>query len=163
MARSHNDECVIGVDVGAGSARTGLFDARGTLLASAAHPIQVFRPVTDHVEQSSREISATGIDRIHACGGGTQNPLWMQEHADITRCEIYLARDSQPVLLGAAILAAVAAGRHNSIVDAMAAMSPRAEVTSPRSTAAEFHARKYEVFKAMYEHQREYRRLRNGS
>jgi len=103
------------------------------------------------------------IDRIHACGGGTKNPLWMQQHADITNCEIYVAHDSEPVLLGAAILAAVAAGRHGSIVEAMGAMSPRAEVIAPRPADAGFHARKYEVFKLMYEHQLDYKRLMNAS
>jgi FGGY-family pentulose kinase len=99
------------------------------------------------------------IDRIHACGGGTKNPLWMRQHADITGCEIYVAHDSEPVLLGAAMLAAVAAGRYSSIVEAMGAMSPRAEVIEPNPVDAEFHARKYQVFKLMYEHQLEYRRL----
>ena len=99
------------------------------------------------------------IDRIHACGGGTKNPLWMRQHADITGCKIFVARDSEPVLLGAAMLAAVAAGRYPSIVEAMGAMSPRAEVIEPNPADAEFHARKYRVFKLMYEHQLEYRRL----
>jgi FGGY-family pentulose kinase len=99
------------------------------------------------------------IDRIHACGGGTKNPLWMRQHADITGCEIYVAQDSEPVLLGAAILAAVAAGRYSSIVEAMGAMSPRAEVIEPNPMNTEFHVRKYQVFKLMYEHQLVYRRL----
>jgi FGGY-family pentulose kinase len=103
------------------------------------------------------------IDRIHACGGGTKNPLWMQQHADITNCDILVAPESEPVLLGAAILAAVAAGRYSCVMEAMAAMSPRAETIAPRPADAEFHARKYEVFKLMYEHQLEYKRLVNAS
>lgn len=99
------------------------------------------------------------IDRIHACGGGTKNPLWMQQHADITGCEIYVAQDNEPVLLGTAMLAAVAAGKYSSVVDAMSSMSPKAEVIKPDLTNAEFHKRKYQVFKLMYEHQLEYRRL----
>jgi D-ribulokinase len=99
------------------------------------------------------------IDRIHACGGGTKNPLWMKQHADITGCEIYVAQDSDPVLLGAAILAAVAAGRYSIIVEAMGAMSPQAEVIESNLANAEFHERKYQVFQLMYEHQLEYRRL----
>jgi hypothetical protein len=45
----------------------------------------------------------------------------------------------------------------------MGAMSPRAETIAPRPADAEFHARKYEVFKLMYEHQLEYKRLVNAS
>ena len=46
----------IGVDVGTGSARAGVFDAVGTLLASAKHDILIFRNDDGHVEQSSAQI-----------------------------------------------------------------------------------------------------------
>src|SRR5262249_16071660 len=47
---------VIGVDVGTGSARAGLFDLEGNLLASAVEPIQTWKPRPDFVEQSSEDI-----------------------------------------------------------------------------------------------------------
>src|SRR5436190_7169743 len=47
---------VIGIDVGTGSARAGLFDTAGTLLASAVEPIQIWKPKPDFVEQSSEDI-----------------------------------------------------------------------------------------------------------
>src|ERR1041385_4017162 len=47
---------VIGVDVGTGSARAGLFDGEGSLLASAVEPIQTWKPRPDFVEQSSDDI-----------------------------------------------------------------------------------------------------------
>src|SRR4051812_6436376 len=47
---------VIGVDVGTGSARAGLFDRDGNLLASHTHPIEMWRPRPDFVEQSSEDI-----------------------------------------------------------------------------------------------------------
>ena len=46
----------IGVDVGTGSARAGVFDAAGTMLASAKHDILIFRDDYGHVEQSSAQI-----------------------------------------------------------------------------------------------------------
>uniref|UniRef100_UPI002149965B FGGY family carbohydrate kinase n=1 Tax=Endozoicomonas sp. ONNA2 TaxID=2828741 RepID=UPI002149965B len=48
----------IGVDVGSGSARAGLFDAAGKKLAQAVSPIKQFRPKRDFVEQSSTDIWA---------------------------------------------------------------------------------------------------------
>jgi D-ribulokinase len=46
----------IGVDVGTGSARAGLFDAAGTLLASAKHDIRIWHEAGEIVEQSSNDI-----------------------------------------------------------------------------------------------------------
>lgn len=103
------------------------------------------------------------INRIHASGGGTKNPLWLQEHADITGCNIYIAKDCESVLLGTGILASVAAGKYPSILEAMEAMSPQAEVIKSNFAARDFHAAKYEVFKLLYEHQLEYKRIMNGA
>lgn len=124
--------------------------------------IQAVAYGTRHIIES---LNASGyqINRIHACGGGTKNPLWLQEHADITGCSIYIAKDFESVLLGTSILAAVAAGKYASILDAMEAMSPPAEVIEPNFAARDFHAAKYEVFKLMYEHQLEYKRIMNGA
>jgi D-ribulokinase len=46
----------IGIDVGTGSARAGLFDAHGKLLAAAKRPIRTWREAGDIVEQSSEDI-----------------------------------------------------------------------------------------------------------
>jgi D-ribulokinase len=46
----------IGVDVGTGSARAGVFDATGVLLASAKRPITMWREAGDVVEQSGEQI-----------------------------------------------------------------------------------------------------------
>ncbi len=46
----------LGVDVGTGSARAGLFDAKGVLLASAKHDIMIWREAGSIVEQSSGNI-----------------------------------------------------------------------------------------------------------
>lgn len=123
--------------------------------------IQAIAYGTRHIIEA---LNAKGYDiqRIHACGGGTKNPLWIQEHADITSCKIYIAKDCETVLLGAGILAAVAAGKYDSITEAMARMTPEAEVIEPNTARSAFHDKKYEVFKLMYEHQLEYKKIMSG-
>lgn len=49
-------QAFIGVDVGTSSARAGVFDERGTLLATARHPITAWHEAGNIVEQSSSEI-----------------------------------------------------------------------------------------------------------
>ena len=50
------EDLFLGVDVGTGSARAGLFTASGQLLASAAHPIRLWRDGEHVVEQSADDI-----------------------------------------------------------------------------------------------------------
>lgn len=47
---------LIGIDVGTGSARAGIFDREGAMVSSAFHAIQIWRPQPDFVEQSSGDI-----------------------------------------------------------------------------------------------------------
>ncbi|MBW8788466.1 MAG: FGGY-family carbohydrate kinase [Rhizobium leguminosarum] len=47
---------VVAVDIGTGSARAGVFDARGRLLAKAEHPIVMNRPRENHAEHDSEDI-----------------------------------------------------------------------------------------------------------
>ena len=49
-------DCVVGVDVGTGSARAGVFDLAGRMLASAKHDIRLFHAPGAIVEQSSNDI-----------------------------------------------------------------------------------------------------------
>lgn len=46
----------IGIDVGTGSARAGIFDLEGTMISSASQSIEMWRPKPDYVEQSSENI-----------------------------------------------------------------------------------------------------------
>lgn len=73
---------LIGVDVGTGSARAGIFDRSGKLLATAKSPIDLYRDDRGFVEQSSQQIwravcecvresvTAAGIDAGEVAGIG---------------------------------------------------------------------------------------------
>src|SRR5690606_3200612 len=50
--------CFLGIDVGTGSARAGLFDAEGRMLATARRDIRLWREGADIAEQSSDDIWA---------------------------------------------------------------------------------------------------------
>lgn len=56
----------IGVDVGTGSARAGVFDASGRLLGTAKQPIRMWREAGDIVEQSSDDIYRACCASVHA-------------------------------------------------------------------------------------------------
>lgn len=100
------------------------------------------------------------IDAIFACGGGVKNPLFLREHADITGCRIVLPQEPESVLLGSAMLGAVAAGDQPNLLSAMAAMSAASRVLKPTTgPTAEYHRAKYEVFLRMHADQLAYRQL----
>ncbi|CAN7689498.1 FGGY-family carbohydrate kinase [Neorhizobium tomejilense] len=54
----------VGIDVGTGSARAGLFDGSGRLVATASRPIRIWRPRASHVEQSSDDIWEAVCDAV---------------------------------------------------------------------------------------------------
>lgn len=101
------------------------------------------------------------IDTIFACGGGTHNPLLLSEHANITGCPIVLPKESEAVLLGAAISGAVAAKQFPSLIAAMRVMNKADKIIQPSTVAnlAKYHSNKYEVFLTMYEDQLKYNKL----
>ena len=100
------------------------------------------------------------IRTIIACGGDTKNPLFVREHAEATRCRVVLAKEPEAVLLGAAMLGAVAAGAYPSLLAAMGAMNEAATVVTPSSGEAErYYAGKYRVFLRMHGDQLAYRAL----
>lgn len=100
------------------------------------------------------------IDTILACGGGTKNPVFLREHADITGCRIVLSKEPEAVLVGSAILGAVAAGAYGSVLDAMAAMNQAERQIAPEGGGVgSYHAAKHRVFQQMYQDQMRYRKL----
>ncbi len=121
--------------------------------------IQAIAHGTRHIIATLNE-AGYRIDTIFACGGGTKNSVFLREHADITGCRIVLPRDPEAVLLGSAMLGAVAAGDQPSVLDAMSAMSQPGQTISPATgQIAQFHDAKHTIFHRMYADHLAYRTL----
>ncbi len=100
------------------------------------------------------------IDTLVACGGDTKNPVFVREHADVTGCRVVLPKEREAVLLGAAMLGAVASGDVPDLMAAMGAMNQVDSVVSPGGPEVRaFHERKHRVFLRMHADQLAYREL----
>lgn len=90
-------------------------------------------------------LAANGVvaDEIVASGGASHSSLVRQLLADATGLRVTLPETPEPVLLGAAMLGAVAAGAYASFEAAMAAVSRDGIVTEPAPVdIGDFHFRK---------------------
>lgn len=103
--------------------------------------------------------SAKGVrpDTVVVSGGASQSPLVRQVLADAAKVRIAATRSPEPVLLGSAMLGAVAAGRYEDFEKAMWSMSEIEKVHSPNAQTRDWHARRFSGFEAL---QSAYRSLR---
>jgi len=103
------------------------------------------------------------LHTILACGGGTKNDVFLREHADATGCRVVLPAEPEAVLLGAAILGAVASADRASILEAMSSMTHAGRTIEPtRGAVADYHDAKHAVFLRMHDDQLAYREIMNG-
>lgn len=109
--------------------------------------------------QIIRALEAGGydFDTLVASGGAARSALVRQIIADATGKRVAAPETSEPVLLGAAMLGAVAAGRH-TMRGAMTAMSRLNRVNEPAGGEfAALHARKRRAFEALQDVERRVR------
>jgi D-ribulokinase len=96
-------------------------------------------------------------------GGAARSPLVRQIMADTTCLTVALPETQEPVLLGAAMLGAVAGGGYRSIADAMAGMSAIGGLSDPAAPGmADFHRSKRDVYRLMRQLEREGRAAMRG-
>jgi D-ribulokinase len=96
-------------------------------------------------------------------GGAGRSPLVRQIMADTTGLAVALPETQEPVLLGAAMLGAVAGGAYPSVGDAMASMSAIGRLSEPTAPGiAEFHRSKRRVHELMRKLEREGRDAMRG-
>jgi D-ribulokinase len=93
------EQAFIGVDVGTASARAGIFDAGGKLLARAQRPIEIWHEPGDIVEQSSSDIwqACTGAVRAALQEAGCAPSIVKGIGFDATCSLVVLDRAGNPL------------------------------------------------------------------
>jgi D-ribulokinase len=108
------------------------------------------------------EAGGYDFDMLVISGGPGRSKLVRQLIADATQKKVGAPETSEPVLLGSAMLAAVAAGRH-TMASAMSAMSRLSEEVAPQNgEIAAFHSRKRRAFDLLQQTERGIRATMNG-
>jgi xylulokinase len=95
-----------------------------------------------------------GLDvrRLTIVGGGAKGPLWRQIKADVTGLPVRVPESVETTATGAAILAAVGAGVHEHVSDAVAAFVRfRPDVHEPDPSAREAYDESYGRYRAVYD------------
>jgi len=91
-----------------------------------------------------------GLSELHAVGGGARSRLWLQLKADICRTRLCVPRVTEAACLGAAILAAVAAGDYRDVRAATADAVGFDDHLKPRSDRSCRYDRRYESYRELY-------------
>jgi FGGY-family pentulose kinase len=123
--------------------------------------LQALAYATRHIVDAFAE-RGRSVDLLVASGGSALNARWCQMHADALGVPLAVPQESDGVLLGSAILGATAAGAQPSLEAAMRAMTRLGRIVEPNRDEAQFHDRKYRVYRRMIDDQRAYRALMAG-
>jgi xylulokinase len=76
------------------------------------------------------------VRRIVATGGGARSPIWLQIKADMLGIPIVKSSSSERACLGAAAIAAAAAGTYPTVTEATFAMVHPGDAFEPNPAAA---------------------------
>ena len=89
----------IGVDVGTGSARAGVFDLNGSMVGQASRAIDLYRPKADFVEQSSDNIWQAVCNAVRdAVNQADINPIQVKGLGfDATCSLVVLDKEGKPL------------------------------------------------------------------
>jgi len=114
------------------------------------------------LKQLLNKFSSQGIaiKLIVASGGAAQSNLVCQILADATETSVSLCNTTEPVLLGSAMLAAVASGHYTRLGNAMREMSGGSRVFEPANRQHRInHSRRFRAFELLQSAGREIRNM----
>lgn len=123
--------------------------------------IQALAYGTRHIIDEMKK-AGHSVEIIYMCGGLSKNSLYVETHANVLGLPVVLPLEEESVLVGSAVLGASVSKDFSTIQDAMLSMCGEGTVTEPSKSEAEFHDKKYQVFRKMVEDQKQYRAIMNG-
>ncbi|MEI4472263.1 FGGY-family carbohydrate kinase [Frigidibacter sp. MR17.24] len=97
----------------------------------------------------AQEAAGAPTRRIAISGGAGRSPLVRQILADATGRPVVAPGTEEPVLLGSAMLGALAGGLHGDATEAMTAMAQPGSTVEPRPDTLARHAERYRMFEAL--------------
>jgi L-ribulokinase len=129
----------------------------GLTLATRAEDI--YRALMEATAFGTRKIleafadAGLAVGELYVAGGLVQNPVVMQIYADVTRLPLHVAGSEQAPALGSAMHAAVAAGVHEDIRAAAAAMGRVVrDAFVPDERRADAYDPLYEHYERVHDH-----------
>lgn len=106
---------------------------------------------------AAQDKAGAPVDQVVISGGAGSHDFVRQMLADACGRPVVAVSAPEPVLLGAAVLGAVAAGAHDSLQSAMAAMTAQAEAWQPHPAQKQAHDARFAAFCALQDVARQIR------
>jgi D-ribulokinase len=97
----------------------------------------------------AQHVKGITIDTIVVSGGAGQSLLVRQILADSTGKLVAATTSQEPVLLGSAILGAVASGQYSDLAQAMLSMSEMGETYRPNPALLDWHQKRFKAFEML--------------
>ncbi|CAN7265704.1 FGGY-family carbohydrate kinase [Phyllobacterium sp. LjRoot231] len=105
------------------------------------------RQIIEHLNAHGRY----AIDSVALAGGHLHNPLLVQLYRDATGAKLVISDTREPVLLGTAMVAAVAAGFHPDLFASLDAMAPRQKTLQADPRWQQAHDAAYRIYLKLFD------------
>ncbi len=94
--------------------------------------------------------AGVALEELHAVGGGARSALWLGLKADICRMRLRIPRVTEAACLGAALLAAVAAGDYPDVPSAAERAVEFDRVIEPDPASSDRYDGRYALYRRLY-------------
>jgi xylulokinase len=91
------------------------------------------------------------VSEVRSLGGAARSPLWLQIKADVLQKPIVTLENEETSLLGAALIAAAAAGEFNSLEEGVARMVRKRATILPQAENRRVYDRAYQEYLDLYD------------